>query len=453
MTTMLLKNLINNLNSKIGNERIRGISLDSRNIKKGDIFVSIKGNRFDGNRYIEQAISRGAKAVIYSGSLKKKYKKAKLIKVKDTKSKLAEICSKYYKKKPKNIIAVTGTNGKTSVSDFFHQIFTLQKKRVGSLGTLGFKKNNYLKQRELTTLDSLHLNKDLYEMKKSNIDNVIIEASSHGLRQKRLDFLNIKAGIFTNLSHDHLDYHKSMKDYFSSKLILFKKILKKKSVIIADSEIKQYNIFKDIQKKRNLKLFGIGNEGNTFKVLNHKIFNNFQLLRVQYNKRIYNLKINLYGSVQIKNLLMAILACKICGLNIKDIFKRINKIKSVDGRLELVKNLPNQSKVFLDYAHTPDALENAILGLREHFNKKITVVFGCGGERDKSKRKLMGKVAKKFCDKIYITDDNPRNESPKKIRKEIIQGTKGFKVKEISNRKKAIIYALKNSYGSEFFRA
>jgi len=142
---------------------------------------------------------------------------------------------------------------------------------------------------------------------------------------------------------------------------------------------------------------------------------------------------------------MAILACKNCGLNIQNIFKRINKIKSVDGRLELVRNLPNRSKVFLDYAHTPEALRNAILSLQEHFHKKITIVFGCGGERDRSKRKSMGKIAKELCDKIYITDDNPRNESSKKIRKEIIKGTKGSKAKEIPGRKKAIIHALKNS--------
>jgi len=442
---MLLKNLIDNLNSKIGSERIKGISSDSRNIKKGDLFVSIKGNKFDGNKYIDEAISKGAKVILYSGSIKKKYEHAKLIRVKDTRSKLAEISSKYYKKKPKNIVAVTGTNGKTSISDFFHQIFTLNKKRVGLLGTLGFKKNNHLKRRELTTLDSLNLHKDLYEMKKSNIENVIIEASSHGLKQKRLDFLNIKSGIFTNLSHDHLDYHKNMKDYLSSKLILFKKILKKKSTIITDSGIKQYNVLKRIQKKRKLKLLSIGDSGNTFKILNHKIFSNFQFLSIQYNKKIYNLKINLYGSIQIKNLLMAILACKNCGLKIQDIFKRIKKIKSVDGRLELVRNLSNGSKVFLDYAHTPEALRNAILSLQEHFHKKITVVFGCGGERDRSKRKSMGKIAKELCDKIYITDDNPRNESSKKIRKEIIKGAKGSKAKEIPGRKKAIVHALKNS--------
>ena len=146
---------------------------------------------------------------------------------------------------------------------------------------------------------------------------------------------------------------------------------------------------------------------------------------------------------------MAIIASKVCGLKIEKIFNKIEKIKSIEGRLELIKTLPNQSKVFLDYAHTPDALENAILSLKQHFKNNITVVFGCGGERDKSKRKLMGKVAKKYCDKIIITDDNPRNESPKKIRKEILKGLVNTKVNEIGSRKKAILFALKKSNPNE----
>ena len=346
MTTMLLKNLIDNLNPKIGNKRIRGISTDSRKIQKGDLFISIKGNKFDGNKFIDQAISKGAKVIVYSGLIKKKYNNIILIKTKDTRRKLAEISSKYFKKKPKNIIAVTGTNGKTSVSDFFHQIFTLNNKRVGLLGTLGFKKNNSLKKRKLTTLDSFNLHKDLEEMKKSKIENVIIEASSHGLVQKRLHFLDIKSGIFTNLSHDHLDYHKNMKNYFSAKLILFKKILKKYSTIITDSEIKEYPVFRILQKERKLNLQSIGDFGNTLKILNHRVLNNYQLIKIVYNKKLYNFKINLIGSIQIKNLFMAILACKICGLKIKNIFKVLNRIKSVNGRLEFVRNLPNQSKIF-----------------------------------------------------------------------------------------------------------
>jgi len=441
---MLLKNLISNLRPEVAALKIKGISFDSRSVKKGDLFVSIKGDKFDGNDYINQATSKGAKVIIHSRPIKKN-KKVTFIKFKDSRNILARLSTKYYKNKPKNIIAVTGTNGKTSIADFFYQIFMLQNKKSGFIGTLGFRKNKSLKRRNLTTLDSLTLNKDLDEMKRSGINNVIVEASSHGLKQKRLDFLKIKAGIFTNLSHDHLDYHKNMKAYLHSKLLLFKDLLREKGTIITDTDIKQYGVIKKIQKKRKLKIFTIGSKSNVFEVLNHKIFKNFQFLQVKYNKKIYKLRINLYGSVQIKNLLMAILASKVCGLKIKNIFNKIEKIKSVEGRLQLIRTLPNQSKIFLDYAHTPDALKNAILSLREHFQKKITVVFGCGGERDRSKRKLMGKIAKELCDKIYVTDDNPRNESSKKIRKEIIKGAKGSKAKEISGRKKAIIHALKNS--------
>ena len=448
MTTMLLKNLISNLKPDVAAIKIRGVSFDSRNIKRGDLFVSIKGSKFNGNDYINEATSKGAKAVIHSQAIKKN-KKAIYIKVKDTREALAKLSVKHYKNKPKNIIAVTGTNGKTSISDFFHQIFMLQNKKAGFIGTLGFKKNKLLKKRDLTTLDSLNLNKDLEEIKKAGINNVIIEASSHGLKQKRLNFLKIKAGVFTNLTHDHLDYHKTMSDYLNSKLLLFKKLLKKKSSIITDTDIKQYKTLEKIGKKRKLKIYTIGSKSNIFKILNHKIYKNFQVLEIKYKKKVYKLKINLYGSIQIKNLLMAVLASKICGLKIKNIFRKIEKIKSVEGRLELIRTLPNQSKIFLDYAHTPDALENAIFSLREHFKKKITVIFGCGGDRDKNKRKLMGSIAKKYCNKIYITDDNPRNENPKKIRNHIMKGLKGSRAKEIGNRKKAIIYALKNSNPQE----
>ena len=282
-------------------------------------------------------------------------------------------------------------------------------------------------------------------MSRKNINNVIIEASSHGLKQKRLNFLKPKAGIFTNLSHDHLDYHNNMRDYLESKLLLFNDLLEKGETVITDSDIKQFNSIKKIQEKRKLKILAIGSKGNTFKILSHKIFENYQFLEIKYKNKTYKLKINLYGTIQIKNLFMAILAAKVCGLKIEKIFKKLNKIKNVEGRLHLIRTLPNKSKIFLDYAHTPEALEKAIISLREHFNKKITILFGCGGERDKTKRKLMGQVAKKFCDKIYVTDDNPRKENAKKIRKEIMKVLKKSSAIEIGGRKKAIIYAMKNS--------
>ena len=446
MTTMLLKNLISNLKPEISKIKIKGISFDSRNVKKGFLFFSISGNKFNGNDYIEQAIKKGAKVIIHSKNIRKN-KNAIFIKKADPRSLLAYMSTKFYQKKPKNIIAVTGTNGKSSIADFFHQINSLQKKNCGFIGTLGFKKNNILRKRELTTLDSLTLNKDLNDLKKNNIDNVIIEASSHGLKQKRLNFLKLKAGIFTNLSHDHLDYHKNMDDYLNSKLLLFRELLQKKASVITDTDIKEYKQIKKIQKNKKLKILTIGSKSNIFHVFNHKIFKNFQTLKIMYKKKIYKLRLNLYGSIQLKNLLMAILAANLCGCKIESIFKKVNKIKSVNGRLQLIRTLQNKSKIFLDYAHTPDALKNAILSIREHYYKKITIIFGCGGERDKTKRKLMAEVAKKYCDKIFVTDDNPRGESALKIRKQIVSALKNSnaKVKEIGNRKKAILYSLKKS--------
>ena len=450
MTTMLLKNLINNLDPKIANERVKGISSDSRKVKKGDLFISIKGNKLDGNSFIKDAISRGAKAVVYSETIKKKYPNIILIRVTDSRSKLAEISSKFYQKKPKNIVAVTGTNGKTSVSDFFYQILKLFKKPVGMIGTLGFKKNNNFRERELTTSDTIGLHKDLNEMKNSKIENVILEASSHGLKQKRLDFLNIKTGVFTNLSHDHLDYHKDMNDYFSAKLILFKKILKKRSTIITDSEIKQYSTFKNLTKARKLNLLSIGNSGNTFEILSHNFFKEYQLIKIKYKNKVYNLKIYLIGSVQIKNLLMAILASEKCGIKIQSIFKKIHKIKSVNGRLEEIKELPNRSKIFLDYAHTPEALNICLENLQDQFkDRKISIVFGCGGDRDKFKRPRMGKIANYYCEKVYLTDDNPRTENPKKIRNEVKRKIKKSKILEIPQREKAIEKAINNLNSGE----
>ena len=224
---MLLKKLIKNLSPEIGETQINGICFDSRKVKKGDLFIAIKGEKHNGNKFVSQAVTKGVKVVIHSEKIKKNTK-TKFIKFADTRDILAKISSKFFKNKPKNIIAVTGTNGKTSISDFFYQILKLQNLKSGFIGTLGCRKDKLLKKRNLTSLDSLTLNKDLNEMSRIKINNVIIEASSHGLKQKRLNFLKIKAGIFTNLSHDHLDYRKNMKNYFESKLLLFKDLLKKK---------------------------------------------------------------------------------------------------------------------------------------------------------------------------------------------------------------------------------
>jgi len=424
---MLLKNLIKNPPQNLKKLSIKGLALNSKDVKKGFIFFAIKGNKSNGENYINKAIKNGAIIIICSKSCKFQSTKVNIIKTKKIRNYLSEITSKFYKLKPKNIIAVTGTNGKTSVADFFYQILEKNNIPVASIGTLGIRYKNKSIKTNLTSPDIITLHKNLEELKKDKIDNVIIEASSHGLDQNRLDNLNLKAGIFTNFSQDHLDYHKTMKAYLSAKLILFSKLLPKTSYVIADKFIKEYSILKKISKNRQLRLLDINKSVN----------------------KIKNTPTSLIGSFQIKNLSMATLAARLCNLDDAKINSALKKIKNVDGRLDLIKKYSNNIRVFIDYAHTPDALHEVIKSIKNTYNNNISLVFGCGGERDFKKRPLMAKIAKSFCKKIYVTDDNPRKENPKKIRKEIIRYLKGSDYFNIGNRSKAIKEAILNAEPNE----
>jgi len=445
---MLLGNLLKLSNKIYQKIRVKGIAFDSRKVKKKDIFFAIIGNKTTGTKFINEAIEKGASAIISSKKIKNNKHKIPIILVKDVRKSLAEAASNFYKKKPTNIITVTGTNGKSSVGDFFYQIMTLNKISAASIGTLGVFSKSYRKKTNLTSMDPLFLHKILQILSRSKINNVIMEASSHGLDQKRLDNLNIKAGVFTNLSHDHLDYHKNMKTYLNSKMYLFKNLLNKNSNIITDEENKEFKVLKNIANKRKLKKLTIGTNSGTIKILHNKYMEDKQIIKISVNSKIFHLKIPLIGYFQIKNLFMAILAASSCGLNQNKIFNQINKIKPVPGRLECVANLNNSSKIIIDFAHTPNALEQSLIALKKQFKKEIVIVFGCGGERDKKKRFVMGKVAKKYCRKIFVTDDNPRNEDPKKIRNSIIKGCKTLAV-NIGNRERAIEKAIKELESNE----
>ena len=279
---------------------------------------------------------------------------------------------------------------------------------------------------------------------------MILEASSHGLKQHRLDGLKFNVGIFTNLSRDHLDYHKTLKDYLNAKLILFKKLMKKDSVAIFDEDTKYAKILKNICKKNRIKKLTIGKSNGDLLIKNHSIIDNKQELSFVFNKKNYHLKTQLIGKIQIKNLLMSILAANNSNIKLSKILKSVENIKAVPGRFEKVGNIENNSIVILDYAHTPDALETCILNIKEHFkHRKVNLVFGCGGDRDKPKRSIMGKIANDLCDKIYLTDDNPRTESPKKIRNEIKTKIIKSKLVEISSRKNAIEKAIKDLRSDE----
>ena len=442
---MLLGNYFTNIDNSKKKIFFSGISFNSKDIKKDNIFFAIKGNHFDGNKFISIAIKKGSKIIISEKRITNPQKDILFIHTKNIRKLLAEIAFKIYKNKPNNLIAVTGTNGKSSVSDFYFQLLKLNKIKVASIGTLGVKSKNIRRNLQNTTIDPIRMGQILSKLKSQKINNVIMEASSHGLTQHRLDGLKFSSGIFTNLSQDHLDYHKNFKEYFKAKLYLFENLIGKKGNVITDETLPEFKRIKKIAISRKLKLQVLNNSKNQFQILSHSYRGEKQILKIRYYNLTREINLNLIGKIQLKNILMAIIAAKNSNISLIKILNVLPQLKPIDGRLEKIGKIKNKSKVILDYAHTPDALRICLSNLKEQFpNKKIVVLFGCGGNRDQNKRFKMGKIACDYSNEIYLTDDNPRFEDPRKIRDDIKKGIQDTSIKEIPDRKKAISEAIKN---------
>jgi len=442
---MLLGNYFTNIDNSKKKIFFSGISFNSKDIKKDNIFFAIKGNNFDGNKFISIAIKKGSKIIISEKKITNPQKDILFIHTKNIRKLLAEIAFKIYKNKPNNLIAVTGTNGKSSVSDFYFQLLKLNKIKVASIGTLGVKSKNIRRNLQNTTIDPIRMGQILSKLKSQKINNVIMEASSHGLTQHRLDGLKFSSGIFTNLSQDHLDYHKNFKEYFKAKLYLFENLIGKKGNVITDETLPEFKRIKKIAISRKLKLQVLNNSKNQFQILSHSYRGEKQILKIRYYNLTREINLNLIGKIQLKNILMAIIAAKNSNISLIKILNVLSQLKPIDGRLEKIGKIKNRSKVILDYAHTPDALRICLSNLKEQFpNKKIILLFGCGGNRDQNKRFKMGKIACDYSNEIYLTDDNPRFEDPRKIRDDIKKGIQDTSIKEIPDRKKAISEAIKN---------
>ena len=442
---MLLGNYFTNIDNSKKKIFFSGISFNSKDIKKDNIFFAIKGNNFDGNKFISIAIKKGSKIIISEKRITNPQKDILFIHTKNIRKLLAEIAFKIYKNKPNNLIAVTGTNGKSSVSDFYFQLLKLNKIKVASIGTLGVKSKNIRRNLQNTTIDPIRMGQILSKLKSQKINNVIMEASSHGLTQHRLDGLKFSSGIFTNLSQDHLDYHKNFKEYFKAKLYLFENLIGKKGTVITDETLPEFKRIKKIAISRKLKLQVLNNSKNQFQILSHSYRGEKQILKIRYYNLTREINLNLIGKIQLKNILMAIIAAKNSNISLIKILNVLSQLKPIDGRLEKIGKIKNRSKVILDYAHTPDALRICLSNLKEQFpNKKIILLFGCGGNRDQNKRFKMGKIACDYSNEIYLTDDNPRFEDPRKIRDDIKKGIQDTSIKEIPDRKKAISEAIKN---------
>ena len=418
-----LKEKFKNIEDHFKEIEINGISNNSKNIKTNFIFFAFTGNKTNGNLYINEARKNGAAIVI---SQEEKGKDVIKLTNNDYFKIYSHLCSSYYNKKPKNIIAVTGTNGKTSVTDFCRQIWNFYGLKSASIGTLGIRDTSeqyyHNIRNNLTTLDSSELNKQLSKLYDKQISYVALEASSHGINQNRLDGINFNGAVFTNLSHDHLDYHKNMENYFSAKMKLFTEYLKDGTCVSINLD-DQYGmeLYNKI-KTKNFKFVNFGfNEKCELKLIQIKRIEKIWQLEILYKNKLYKTDIGLVGHFQIYNALAAASICLGLGLKQDSIFKSLSYLQTVPGRMQIVNHPLCKATIIVDYAHTPNALENAILAVKKmNVSGKIYTLFGCGGERDHEKRSKMGEVAFKNSDFTIITDDNPRTEDPSLIRKSII---------------------------------
>ena len=457
---MRLSNLLKNLkeskqlNFKQFNPNIKGVSVDSKKIKKNYLFFAIKGKKKDGHQFINEAVKNGAVLVFIKNKESISYlkdQKTNFILTNKPRIILSKICSILYPNKPSFISAVTGTNGKTSVSYITNQIWEKCNYKSASIGTLGLISKNFKKNLVLTTSDNIELNKIMTFLKKKKIDKVCLEASSHGLEQNRIDNIKIKVAAFTNFSQDHLDYHKNLRSYFDSKMRLFKDILDNKGYAIINSDIQVSKKIEKICKKRRIEIISYGYNSNDLKLLDFRKYNDYQKVTLKYKQRIFHYKLKLFGDFQVYNSLCSLGIVTASGIPIQKSLKVIERIKQIPGRLEKI-NISNKLKnkkvsIYIDYAHTPDALEKTLESLKKNSPNNLSIVFGCGGDRDVGKRFLMGKIAKKYATKIYVTDDNPRNESALKIRKDILKGCPN--ARNIGDRYKAIKTAIKEAEFNE----
>ncbi len=415
---------------------LRGVTQDSRAVEDGFLFAGLKGEAHDGRIYISDAVKAGASVILTDTNFDgDQVVTAQLVRSDHPRKDFSHIAAEYFAQQPKHLVAVTGTNGKSSVVHFADQLWAAIGESSTYIGTLNT---------ALTTPDPVSLFSTLAQMKQDGITHVAMEASSHGLAQCRMDGADITVAAFTNFSQDHLDYHEDMEGYFSAKARLFEEILPLSGVAVLNADIPEYQTLIGICKKRGLRVLSYGEQGADIILLHREISGVHQDVTISVLGRSFDVRLPLVGAFQVMNVLCA-LGCVIAE-DVKD-ERRINKaidalasLDGVPGRLQHIENDTEEYHAYVDYAHTPDALETVLKALRPHTRGRLICVFGCGGDRDQSKRPIMGGIASRLSDAVIITDDNPRGENPAKIREHIVDGidddAEGIEV--VDDRQKAI---------------
>jgi UDP-N-acetylmuramoyl-L-alanyl-D-glutamate--2,6-diaminopimelate ligase len=414
---------------------ITGLAFDSRKAAKGFLFFAIAGAKADGAHFAKQAVNAGAVAVAAEKPIADLPKQVAFIQVKNIRRALALAAAQFYPRQPDTIAAVTGTSGKTSVAAFTRQIWTALGHAAASIGTIGVVSPTKEIYGSLTTPDPIELHKTLDALAGEGVTHLALEASSHGLDQHRLDGVRVSAGGFTNLSRDHMDYHPTIQHYLAAKLRLFEALVGEGGAAVIDVDHEHAAAVVESAKQRGLKVFTVGRKGETIQLIDAAIDGFAQKIALAYGGRPYVVTLPLVGAFQVENALVAAGLAISTGSPPEQVFTALEKLGGAKGRLELAGTAQG-APIFVDYAHKPDALAKALEALRPYAPGRLVVVFGCGGDRDKGKRPLMGAIAADLADHVIVTDDNPRSEEPASIRKEILADAPG--AEEIGDRRAAI---------------
>jgi UDP-N-acetylmuramoyl-L-alanyl-D-glutamate--2,6-diaminopimelate ligase len=414
---------------------IGGIASDSRKVKPGDLFAAIAGAKTDGMRYIDQAVAAGAAAVIAVRAPSAPLPVA-FVQVVNARRALALAAAKFFSRQPATIAAVTGTSGKTSVAAFTRQIWSALGHQAASIGTIGVVSPREEVYGSLTTPDPVELHRTLDALAGEGVTHLALEASSHGLDQHRLDGVRIALAAFTNISRDHLDYHPDFDAYFKAKLRLFTDLVDAGGSAVIVSGHDHADRVVAAAKARGLAVLTVGRgAGDDIRIADVTVDGFSQILQVEFRGAGYRVRLPLVGAFQVENALVAAGIVIASGGEPARVFDALEGLEGAKGRLDLVGQYRG-APIFVDYAHKPDALAKALEALRPYASGRLTVVFGCGGDRDQGKRPLMGEIAARLADRVIVTDDNPRSEEPAAIRAAILAATPG--AREIGDRRAAI---------------
>jgi len=402
----------------LGDLEISGLSSDSRQIAPGMAFVAVAGTKADGSAFVADAVARGAAAIFSAQSVDAG--DVPVFAVSEPRRLLATAAARFYGRQPETMVAVTGTAGKTSVASFTRQIWAYAGHPAAMIGTTGVVSPTRNDYGSLTTPDPVSLHKLLAELAAEGVTHAAMEASSHGLDQFRLDGVKLSAAAFTNLGRDHMDYHPTVESYFAAKMRLFDALLPKGSpaVIFADDAWSDEAVA--AARKAGQDVRTVGRRGDFLSLKRVEHFRHKQVAEVHFGDEIFEVHIPLAGDFQIANALVAAGLAVSTGVPAATAMAALERLQGASGRLELVGHTKDGALAYVDYAHKPDALENVLGSVRPFTTGRVIVVFGCGGDRDRGKRPIMGEIACRLADVVIVTDDNPRSEEPAAIRAEIM---------------------------------